>query len=507
MSSRRDLPIDPEIFVEGASALDQWAAIKGKPYITVSSKGIVNGLSTVLNDGADFGPDTTLGATSPTQTGSPYTTTTGINEMFNYFSSQNIGGRVYFAAGQYIFNATATYTGTVPISLYGVYSNIQGGAKQFGTVLMPGDNLPSGDYLISFNPSLSGATEYYGMEGFDIFGQTVSPSTATTSNYNGIYCGSATQAIFKNIHTSQINTAFYINVEFWGEDIMFDNSTTTGIYVNPAYGSQFTILNNIVTYGIGTLINSQISSSVAGGTILISQLMTSTSMGQYLVQLSYTTLRMSQFQTDSGGTTGSEEGFYIGSGSTLYISDSSVFGQFTADPTSAGCVINLSNVNCVNTSSSAIDIVDYTGTGTWTFYWYGGEQAGTIFNYPATSGATIFRIKNVYNVDVASKYGGIINPTPSLAANPPVSGTVYQNSNPYDIEIELPVYATTALTAGYVSLAKGLTNTPPAIGTQYVSGDTSSTSTQIIRLRVPAQWAYSFTASGVTFGTASVFAD
>ena len=136
MSSRRDLPIDPEIFVEGASALDQWAAIKGKPYITVSSKGIVNGLSTVLNDGADFGPDTTLGATSPTQTGSPYTTTTGINEMFNYFSSQNIGGRVYFAAGQYIFNATATYTGTVPISLYGVYSNIQGGAKQFGTVLM-----------------------------------------------------------------------------------------------------------------------------------------------------------------------------------------------------------------------------------------------------------------------------------------------------------------------------------------------------------------------------------
>ena len=80
MSSRRDLPIDPEIFVEGASALDQWAAIKGKPYITVSAKGIVNGLSTILNDGADFGPDTTLGATAPGQYGAPYTETGGIME-------------------------------------------------------------------------------------------------------------------------------------------------------------------------------------------------------------------------------------------------------------------------------------------------------------------------------------------------------------------------------------------------------------------------------------------
>ena len=32
--------------------------INGKPYITVSSKGIANGLSTVFNNGADFGPDT-----------------------------------------------------------------------------------------------------------------------------------------------------------------------------------------------------------------------------------------------------------------------------------------------------------------------------------------------------------------------------------------------------------------------------------------------------------------
>ena len=50
-----------------------WKSINGKPSITVSSKGRSNGLSTKINDGADFGPDTTLNATSPSQTGPPYT--------------------------------------------------------------------------------------------------------------------------------------------------------------------------------------------------------------------------------------------------------------------------------------------------------------------------------------------------------------------------------------------------------------------------------------------------
>ena len=52
--------------------------------ITVSPKGIANGLSTIPNDGADFGPDTMLGATSPGQIGTPYTQTTGIQEAWNY---------------------------------------------------------------------------------------------------------------------------------------------------------------------------------------------------------------------------------------------------------------------------------------------------------------------------------------------------------------------------------------------------------------------------------------
>ena len=62
----------------------QMKNIRGKPYITVSAKGMINGLSNIPNDGADFGPDTTKGATAPGQYGGAYTSTVGIQEALNY---------------------------------------------------------------------------------------------------------------------------------------------------------------------------------------------------------------------------------------------------------------------------------------------------------------------------------------------------------------------------------------------------------------------------------------
>jgi len=58
--------------------------IQTKPYITVSAKGISNDLSNTFNDGADFGPDTLLNATSPSQYGPPFSNTSGIQEALNY---------------------------------------------------------------------------------------------------------------------------------------------------------------------------------------------------------------------------------------------------------------------------------------------------------------------------------------------------------------------------------------------------------------------------------------
>ncbi|MEM3860182.1 MAG: hypothetical protein QW478_12395 [Candidatus Micrarchaeaceae archaeon] len=73
----------------------EWTTLSGKPYVTVSAKGIANGLSSIPNDGADFGPDTLLGASSPNQYGPPYTQTSGIQEAWNYATANAYYIEVY----------------------------------------------------------------------------------------------------------------------------------------------------------------------------------------------------------------------------------------------------------------------------------------------------------------------------------------------------------------------------------------------------------------------------
>ncbi|MEM3862179.1 MAG: hypothetical protein QW203_06850 [Thermoplasmatales archaeon] len=70
-------------YVSASIPVPYWSILKGKPYVIVSAKGISNGLSNIPNDGADFGPDTLLGASSPNQYGPPYTQTSGIQEAIN----------------------------------------------------------------------------------------------------------------------------------------------------------------------------------------------------------------------------------------------------------------------------------------------------------------------------------------------------------------------------------------------------------------------------------------
>ena len=88
------------------------------------------------------------------------------------------------------------------------------------------------------------------------------------------------------------------------------------------------------------------------------------------------------------------------------------------------------------------------------------------------------------------------------ASNPTIaSGTVYQNTKNSYQTIDIPCYASTAGTAGTVAVAYGSSSTPSTIYTQYVSGSTSSTAQAVIHLRVPPQWYYELTATGVTVGT------
>ena len=74
-----------------------------------------NGLSNTPNDGADFGPDTLLGATEPGQYGPPYTQTSGIQEALNY--AANISAGVILGPGTF-YVSTAILLPAIGSGLY-----------------------------------------------------------------------------------------------------------------------------------------------------------------------------------------------------------------------------------------------------------------------------------------------------------------------------------------------------------------------------------------------------
>jgi len=109
--------------------------IQTKPYITVSAKGVSNGLSNTFNDGADFGPDTLLNATSPSQYGPPFTQTVGLQEAINYVSTLG-GGVVLVKAGKYIQstpNTTIYVPSNVIVRGEGIDITVIGMSVQLGS--------------------------------------------------------------------------------------------------------------------------------------------------------------------------------------------------------------------------------------------------------------------------------------------------------------------------------------------------------------------------------------
>jgi hypothetical protein len=95
--------------------------------------------------------------------------------------------------------------------------------------------------------------------------------------------------------------------------------------------------------------------------------------------------------------------------------------------------------------------------------------------------------------------------TTLIQANPPVPGTVYQNVNPFEIELHIPVFSVTSGLSGTVTEYKGPTSPPAQVGTMFVSGETSQSRPQIVTLRVPPWWYYEIDVSGATVGQATVF--
>ena len=468
--------------------------------INVTSKGIINGLSVLPNDGTGgFGPDTTLGATAPGQYGGTYTVTTGVNETVNYIISAG-GGHIIVGAGNYNiggqFSSDANALISIPAIATGLHITIEGeytpmtdenGGNISGVNFLPTTAAPSS--ASSFTYPLTPA----------IFGVAPQPNSVFTTENNPVVL------TIKNVGFNMPDnpTLSCINASYaYGLDI-------DGIVINNANGSTAEVTN---LNAVGVLFPYQTNNGyVRCGIITISSMYVGVYMGPHTyIEKIY----VSFCQVAITGNVGIHGALVLNAdlGSCPYFVGGSGFGlrnDYSGHADTAG--VGGTGLMIVSLKLSIAD----------SGFWY--SLIWAIYTYNSTSPRiTILTLSLVNNAGIS--LNNFMTYVPAVAAanlkivnsyrqgaaistNPPVSATAYQNTNPYDIEIDLPVYATTAGTAGYVTVAKGSTSTPTAIGNQFVNGSTSSTSVDIIRLRVPAGWYYEFTASGVTFGTASVFAD
>ena len=159
----------------------QMKNIRGKPYITVSAKGMINGLSNIPNDGADFGPDTTKGATALGQYGGTYTDTYGWQETFNYIASKG-GGSIYFKAGVYNFTNAPVQTAPVSGSACKVYFPVIAQPNYYGMqgvkFIFETPYWLNGVQQVEFTPDIAG----YGVIVYD---NQPSPSSSS-DGYNEI---------------------------------------------------------------------------------------------------------------------------------------------------------------------------------------------------------------------------------------------------------------------------------------------------------------------------------
>ena len=248
-----------------------WKSINGKPYITVSTKGRSNQLSNKINDGADFGPDTTLGATSPNQIGPPYSPTLGIQEAGNYVKAQYSGGKVILKAGNYNVAPISMPDG---VDLEGENITIHDGGTPFVTAIIANSGI-STDNLITYGGSRGGSVRNL------FFQSNVTLNSLLYFNAlqgEVVYCTFYGNNVAKSIDIGPSNahirnnffantpTIAHIYVEGNGNDIYIENnfisqeggtnsSTAVGIYVTGSQPGDGYVLHNPITgMGIGILL-------------------------------------------------------------------------------------------------------------------------------------------------------------------------------------------------------------------------------------------------------------
>ncbi len=442
----------------------QMKNIRGKPYITVSAKGMINGLSNIPNDGADFGPDTTKGATAPGQYGGTYTKTVGIQEAFTYL--EPTGGEIKLSDGIFYLSTGATFTSEAPLRISGVRPNNTRGVTftsqmSGGTYIIPASDYPTNNMpLFTFLNTAPGNNDGFvdignmGIIGTHIeVGDTV-PNGASGTSPVALQFGNTTSnegggPVAKNVHDIKIINCVSAIVSYsGGGPCFYDNIHADGcgysgtVTIN---GSSYANPETFILYESGEWGKVQVFSPQGLDVFAISN-----TSGGYAPDILIDNLTTSI--ADDGvfviATTLSE--VYLSVGIMYMLGDANNGNSIFSLPSSGSLTAYIANlyqdgstlVRQYNSSSTArvdIAVANYHAT----------NSAGIVASGNSVASGSRLAISNAYLESLASGvlansitgltwtmahvYPTQVPTTPSA----PTSGTAQENTNPYAVDVYL----------------------------------------------------------------------
>ena len=456
--------------------------------VNVTSKGIINGLSVLPNDGkGGFGPDTTKGATAPGQYGSPYTETSGIQEGVKYGSTNS--KKVVLLGG--IYNITTSFTERTDSTGYYLIELPVGTLSQPTIVDIEGAvSVPSVGDNTTFDSTLGGVW---------INTKNVTPVSTTAVQYVFSFpqAGSSSstanfcQLTMKNIQIYSANS-YYGGI--YGEGCLscdVENCFTLGTVTQGGNPNVDSFVLDAYYSGAGWANN--ISSAYMYSTLGIahSHLAVGTVSGT-----NNTTVIIFR-----GGYAHVVTILHLTCGGCIYSIYNDLAGGngVQISITSYGNEIHsgfLYDVYDPNTNISG-QIMNSTIYSTISSNWVAPTYYGGFYLHLTASGLLGGRTQSITVSPVLS------NPV----VDPPVSGTVYRNANPYDIRLKIPVtYSPTSTAAA--TLATGISTSSTVTTSTKVSIPAGLTAADgeilTYEMVVPAGMWYELVATNATIGTVEV---
>jgi hypothetical protein len=451
----------------GGGRITQYRDLFGKPGVTVSPIGYTNFPDVsvgYLNNGADFGPDT------------GGTTTCGIQEALNVNHYVRL-----------IDSFEQPYIITTPISVSS-YQTLEGCGKYATKISTPSAGsiatpMMQWKQVATLNTNLK-------LKGFQLVGDNSSGTGLLLLDQFAVEGSS--QSVLSDLYINETGANLSANLGGCEDTVLSD-------CIIGNTGGQ--ALEWLIPYGEGWMRNCSFNGATLQGQLFV---LSGVEIGTTGTN-NAGTLIVQNIPLPSGQSEATAVYLWDGysNGNSTWTKAPLRIVQGSGNPGTGVSVRMKGNFYISGGSAAAIDNFSGSPPTIPTFI----DVQGT--NFYSFTGSAIPLANNYANLTILAKSASGYNvtmPQATMGTNPPVSGTVYQNTSGVDIEIYLPVtFTPTAGSASSLTPALGATSSPSGLPVVSVPAGTALDSFVLTyRLRVPSTYYFSFTITNGSLGTAGV---